>query len=150
MCVSMSDKPFHAEACDIDGHASATKGLSDMKTHIENAPCNRPLRVLIILQTQITTACEPHCAINRTQNRTSIRTKNRTSIRTQNCTCRQTPSRFFWFAPNTVAQRRKLPMNRHECNISPRVWLNYNDRKRNIPGAERFRDNNALSSDCDV
>jgi hypothetical protein len=39
----MSDKPFDAEACDIGGHASATNGLSDMKTHIENAPCNRPL-----------------------------------------------------------------------------------------------------------
>jgi hypothetical protein len=32
MCVFMSDKPFDAEACDIGGHASATKGLSDMKT----------------------------------------------------------------------------------------------------------------------
>jgi hypothetical protein len=45
MCVSMSDKPFDAEACDIGGQASATNGLtgatnglSDMK----NAPCNRP------------------------------------------------------------------------------------------------------------
>jgi hypothetical protein len=45
MCVSMSDKPFDAEACDIGGQASATNGLSDMKTHIENAPCNRPLTV---------------------------------------------------------------------------------------------------------
>jgi hypothetical protein len=43
MCVSMSDKPFDAEACDIVGQASATNGLADMKTHIENAPCNRPL-----------------------------------------------------------------------------------------------------------
>jgi hypothetical protein len=43
MCVSMSDKPFDAEACDIGRQASATNGLSDMKTHIENAPCNRPL-----------------------------------------------------------------------------------------------------------
>jgi hypothetical protein len=42
MCVSMSDKPFDAEACDIGGQASATNGLSDMKTHIETAPCNRP------------------------------------------------------------------------------------------------------------
>jgi hypothetical protein len=32
MCVFMSDKPFDAEACDIGGHASATNGLSDMKT----------------------------------------------------------------------------------------------------------------------
>jgi hypothetical protein len=48
MCVSLSDKPFDAEACDIGGQASAatnglsdaTNGLSDMK----NAPCNRPLR----------------------------------------------------------------------------------------------------------
>jgi hypothetical protein len=31
----MSGKPFDAEACDI--------GLSDIKTHIKNAPCNRPL-----------------------------------------------------------------------------------------------------------
>jgi hypothetical protein len=43
MCVFMSDKPFDAEAYNIGGHASATNGLSDMKTHIENAPCNRPL-----------------------------------------------------------------------------------------------------------
>jgi hypothetical protein len=37
MCVSMSDKPFDAEACDIGGQASATNGLSDTitpsKTH---------------------------------------------------------------------------------------------------------------------
>jgi hypothetical protein len=32
MCVSMSDKPFDAEACDIGGQASASNGLSDMKT----------------------------------------------------------------------------------------------------------------------
>jgi hypothetical protein len=44
MCVSMSDKLFDAEACDIGGQASATNCLSDMKTHIENAPCNRPLK----------------------------------------------------------------------------------------------------------
>jgi hypothetical protein len=43
MCVSMSDKPFDAEACDIGGQASATNGLSDPETQIENAPCNRPL-----------------------------------------------------------------------------------------------------------
>jgi hypothetical protein len=43
MCVSMFDKPFDAEACDIGGQASATNGLSDMKTHIKNASCNRPL-----------------------------------------------------------------------------------------------------------
>jgi hypothetical protein len=24
-------------------HASASNGLSDIETHIENAPCNRPL-----------------------------------------------------------------------------------------------------------
>jgi hypothetical protein len=29
MCVSMSDKPFYAEACDIGGQVSATNGLSD-------------------------------------------------------------------------------------------------------------------------
>jgi hypothetical protein len=47
----MSDKPFDAEACDIGGQASATNGLSDMKTHIENAQCNRPLiDVFAILQ----------------------------------------------------------------------------------------------------
>jgi hypothetical protein len=28
----MSDNPFDAEACDIGGQASATNGLSDMKT----------------------------------------------------------------------------------------------------------------------
>jgi hypothetical protein len=39
----MSDKPFDEEACDIGGQASATNGLTDMKTHIENALCNRPL-----------------------------------------------------------------------------------------------------------
>jgi hypothetical protein len=32
MCVSLSDKPFDAEACNIGGQASATNGLSDMKT----------------------------------------------------------------------------------------------------------------------
>jgi hypothetical protein len=47
MCVSMSDKPFDAEVCNIGGRASATNGLSDMKTHIENAPCNRPLKANI-------------------------------------------------------------------------------------------------------
>jgi hypothetical protein len=31
-CVSMSDKPFDTEACDIGGQASATNGLSDRKT----------------------------------------------------------------------------------------------------------------------
>jgi hypothetical protein len=34
MCVSMSDKPFDADASDIGGQASATNGLLDMKTHI--------------------------------------------------------------------------------------------------------------------
>jgi hypothetical protein len=47
MCVFMSDKPFDAEARDIGRHASATNGLSDMKTLIENAPCNRPLKALL-------------------------------------------------------------------------------------------------------
>jgi hypothetical protein len=37
MCVSMSDKPFDAEACDIYGQASATNGLSGIETHIKNA-----------------------------------------------------------------------------------------------------------------
>jgi hypothetical protein len=41
-CVSMSEKPFDAEACDIGGQASATNGLSDIETHIRNALCNRP------------------------------------------------------------------------------------------------------------
>jgi hypothetical protein len=49
MCVSMSDKPFDAEACDLSGPASATNGLSDMKTHIENAPCNRLLIVQLCM-----------------------------------------------------------------------------------------------------
>jgi hypothetical protein len=44
MCVSMSDKPFDAEACDIGWQALAINGLSDMKMHIKNAPCNGPLR----------------------------------------------------------------------------------------------------------
>jgi hypothetical protein len=43
MCVFMSGEPFDAEACDIGGQASATNGTPDMKTHIENAACNRPL-----------------------------------------------------------------------------------------------------------
>jgi hypothetical protein len=60
MCVSMSDKPFDAEACDIGGQASATNGGCQtvkntectmyiiretiLQTHIKNALCNRPLR----------------------------------------------------------------------------------------------------------
>jgi hypothetical protein len=39
----MSDKPVAAKACPPMLHASASNGLSDIKTHIENAPCNRPL-----------------------------------------------------------------------------------------------------------
>jgi hypothetical protein len=45
MCVSMSDKTFDAEACDIGGQASVTNGLSDIETHIKNALCNRPLNI---------------------------------------------------------------------------------------------------------
>jgi hypothetical protein len=48
MCVSMSDKPFDAEACNIGGQASATNGLSDATNRlsdVKNAPCNRPLIV---------------------------------------------------------------------------------------------------------
>jgi hypothetical protein len=41
--VFMSDKPFVAEACPPMSHASALNGLSDINTHIENAPCYRPL-----------------------------------------------------------------------------------------------------------
>jgi hypothetical protein len=44
MCVSMSDKPFVAEACPPMSHASASNGLLDIETHIENAPCNRPFK----------------------------------------------------------------------------------------------------------
>jgi hypothetical protein len=44
MCVSMFDKPFVVEAWPPMSHASASNGLSDIETHIENAPCNRPLR----------------------------------------------------------------------------------------------------------
>jgi hypothetical protein len=44
MCVFMSDKPFVAEACPLMLQASASNGLSDIETHIENAPCNRPLK----------------------------------------------------------------------------------------------------------
>jgi hypothetical protein len=40
----MSDKPFVAEACPPMSHASASNGLSDIETHIKNAPCNRPLK----------------------------------------------------------------------------------------------------------
>jgi hypothetical protein len=40
----MSGEPFDAEACDIGGQAAATNGLPDMKTHIKNAACNRPLK----------------------------------------------------------------------------------------------------------
>jgi hypothetical protein len=43
MCVFMSDKAFVAEACPPMSHASASNGLSDIETHSENAPCNRPL-----------------------------------------------------------------------------------------------------------
>jgi hypothetical protein len=40
----MYDKPFVAEACPPMSHASASNGLSDIETHIENAPSNRPLK----------------------------------------------------------------------------------------------------------
>jgi hypothetical protein len=40
--VFISDKPFVAEACPPMSHASASNGLSDIDTHIKNAPCNRP------------------------------------------------------------------------------------------------------------
>jgi hypothetical protein len=33
-------------------HASASNGLSDIETHIENAPCNRPLKVEIQVSTK--------------------------------------------------------------------------------------------------
>jgi hypothetical protein len=46
MCVFMSDKPFVVEACPLMSHASASNGLSDIETLIENAPCNRPLNEL--------------------------------------------------------------------------------------------------------
>jgi hypothetical protein len=46
MCIFMSDKPFVAEACPPMSHGSASNGLSDIETHIENAPCNRPLKGL--------------------------------------------------------------------------------------------------------
>jgi hypothetical protein len=38
-----SDKPFVAEACPPMSHASASNRLSDIETHNENTPCNRPL-----------------------------------------------------------------------------------------------------------
>jgi hypothetical protein len=50
MCVSMSDKPFDAEACDNGGQASATNGLTDATnglSDMKNAPCNQPLSVRI-------------------------------------------------------------------------------------------------------
>jgi hypothetical protein len=46
MCVSMYEKPFDAEACDISGQAYMKNGLSGIETHIKNALCNRPLRRL--------------------------------------------------------------------------------------------------------
>jgi hypothetical protein len=51
MCVSMSDKPFDAEACNIGGQASASNGLTDLSnglTDMKNAPCNRPLRKIYV------------------------------------------------------------------------------------------------------
>jgi hypothetical protein len=48
MCVSMSDKPFDAEARDIGGQASATNGLTDATnglSDMKKAPCNQPLRL---------------------------------------------------------------------------------------------------------
>jgi hypothetical protein len=42
MCVSMSDKPFDAEACNIGGQVSATNGLTDATkglSDMKNAPC---------------------------------------------------------------------------------------------------------------
>jgi hypothetical protein len=48
MCVSMSDKPFDAEACNIGGQASATNGLTDASnglTDMKNVPCNRHLTI---------------------------------------------------------------------------------------------------------
>jgi hypothetical protein len=41
MCVFMSDKPFVAEAYPPMLHASASNGLSDMKTHIKNSLCSK-------------------------------------------------------------------------------------------------------------
>jgi hypothetical protein len=40
----MSDKPFDAEACDIGGQASATNGLSDMKTPFKTHRVIDPLQ----------------------------------------------------------------------------------------------------------
>jgi hypothetical protein len=41
MCVSMSDKPVDTELCYIGGQASATNGLSDMKSYQKrNQPLN--------------------------------------------------------------------------------------------------------------
>jgi hypothetical protein len=42
----MYDKPFDAEACDIGGQASATNGLSDMKTPSKTHCVIDPLPVL--------------------------------------------------------------------------------------------------------
>jgi hypothetical protein len=49
MCVSLSDKPFDAEACDIGGHASATNGLSDMKSPSKTPRVIDPLCIYNIL-----------------------------------------------------------------------------------------------------
>jgi hypothetical protein len=45
-----SEKPFVAEACPPMSHASASNGLSDIETHMKNAPCNRPLNVGTVLK----------------------------------------------------------------------------------------------------
>jgi hypothetical protein len=39
-----SVKPFVAETCPPMLHPSASNGLSDIETHMKNAPCNRPLK----------------------------------------------------------------------------------------------------------
>jgi hypothetical protein len=41
-----SVQPFVAEAWPPMSHASASNGLSDIETHMKNAPCNRPLIVM--------------------------------------------------------------------------------------------------------
>jgi hypothetical protein len=42
-CVSMSDKPFDAEVCDIGKGSLCDKRFVGPENAIQNAPCNRPL-----------------------------------------------------------------------------------------------------------
>jgi hypothetical protein len=109
MCVFMSDKRFVAEACPPMSHASASNGLSDIETHIENAPCNQPLRGRLHvsdsdyespydsvhdshtkgLGTPFATTCQHIRGKMDLKLNCKNHTQNRMAIRTQNCMCRR-------------------------------------------------------------